>query len=114
MNQWLRLSSGHIAGLEIERKKARKKKAQALFPGSYVPLHGARRGGYHNVPPVVSLHSARSALDNLEINYLYHLSIPNGNDYIGLDYPTPHRMQVGGIQRRRWRLHDYLAVGNRS
>ena len=39
-----------MAGLEIERKKVRKKMAHALLPGSYAPLKKAQRGGYHNVP----------------------------------------------------------------
>ena len=53
-----------MTGLEIERKKARKKTAPALLPESYATLDGARRGGYHNVPPVLSLRSTRSALEN--------------------------------------------------
>ena len=101
-------------GLEVEGKKDTKKIAHALLPGSYTPLDGARRGGYHNVLPVLSLCSVRSALENSVIMILHHLSIPDIIDHIGLDRPTPNRRQVGGIQRHRWRLHDYLAVGNRS
>ena len=53
-----------MAVWEIERKKARKKKAQALLPGLNTPLDRALRGGYHNILPVLLLRSARSALEN--------------------------------------------------
>ena len=104
-----------MARLKIERrKKARKKMAQALLLGSNAPLDEARRGGYHNSSPVLLLHSTRLALENLVINSLCHHSILGEINHVGLDRPTPHHRQVGGIWRCRWMSHDYLVVGNRS
>ena len=99
-----------MAGLDIERKKAKRKMPQALLPGSYAPLDEARRGSYHNVSLVLSLRNMRLALENLVINFLHHLSIPDEIDHVGLDSPNPHRRQVGGIRRRRWRLVKQLGV----
>ena len=53
-----------MAGLEIERKKAKKKTSQNFLSGSYAPLDRVRRGDYHNVPPLLSHRSARSTLEN--------------------------------------------------
>ena len=72
-----------MAGLEIERKKAKKKTSQNFLSGSYAPLDGAQRGGHHNVPLVLLLHSVRSALENLVIIFLHHLSNPDRIDDVG-------------------------------
>ena len=84
-----------MAWLEIEMKKPRKKMVQALFFGSYAPLDGARRSGYHNIPLMLSRRSKRSHMETLVIIFLHHLSIPDGIDRVGLDGPTPHLTQVG-------------------
>ena len=72
-----------MAGLEIERKKARKKMALNLFAWTYAPLDRSQRGSYHNVPLVLLLHSVRSALENLVIIFLHHLSNPDRIDDVG-------------------------------